>query len=83
MQSDLTVVVPSNSTGISMASARAYEHLVACELVRPCIWVEESETRELMGSLIGVKGTSMETSDDSQWWGPEKLPLLELVNPSN
>ena len=79
MQTDLTVVVPSNSTGISMASARAYEHLVACELVRPCVWVEESETRELMGSLIGVQEPSTGTSDESQWWGPEKLPLLELV----
>ena len=79
MQSDLTVVVPSNSTGISMAAARAYEHLVACELVRPCVWVDESETRELMGSLIGVSDSSSETMDDSQWWGPEKLPLLELV----
>lgn len=79
MTSDLTIVVPSSSNGISLAAARAYEHLVACELVRPCVWVAENETRELMGAVIGSRSAPVETTGDAQWWEPEAIPLLELV----
>jgi len=43
------------------AVQRAYEHLVACELVSPCVWVSEDSSGQLLGTIIGR--TADEASD--------------------
>lgn len=62
-----------------MASARAYEHLVACDLVEPCVWVEASAEGDLMGLVIGRESVPVNPSAEDDWWQPERVPLLELV----
>ena len=49
----LTIVVPAGTGPLGDAVAQAYRHLVACDLVEPCIWVVDSPGEKPMAAVIG------------------------------
>ena len=95
--SAITVVIPAGSTPMGPAVQRAYEHLVACELVSPCVWVSEDATGQLLGTIIGrtAEQASDLTSPRSSigmsetllsviaGLGPRRIRLVALVLPGD
>lgn len=80
----LTVVVPVGTGPLGAAVAQAYRHLVACDLVEPCVWVTEPDAHTPTGVLVGDSDdTPRPLLDVVATTGAVRLRLVALVMPGD
>jgi hypothetical protein len=79
----LTIVVPVGPGPIAPAVQRAYEHLVASDLVRPCAWVTVGDDGTPLAVMVGTPSGTISQEPEVTAVTPtaadEQQGLLELV----